>query len=88
MQANSSGAIPFIDIGNRYLIHGAQYNPQVLQHHTWAQIAAALHDPASPIARGADGAANEITAAICKLTGNKPAHVCASPVISHLEGSM
>jgi hypothetical protein len=77
VQPDSSGAIPFIDIGNRYLIHGAQYNPQVLQHHSWAQVAAALHDPASPIAQGADGAANMITAAICKLTGGQPARVCA-----------
>jgi hypothetical protein len=88
VQPESPGAIPFIDIGNRYLIHGAQYNPQVLQHHTWAQSAAALNDPASPIARGADGAANMITAAICKITGNQPARVCASPVITQLEGQM
>jgi hypothetical protein len=86
VQADSSGAIPFIDIGNRYLIYGAQYNPQVLQGHTWAQVAAALHDPASPIAQGAGGAANMITAAICKLTGNQPARVCASPVISRIQG--
>jgi thiol-disulfide isomerase/thioredoxin len=88
VQPDSSGAIPFIDIGNRYLIHGAQYNPQVLQNHTWAQAAAALHDPASPIAQGADGAANMITAAICKMTGNQPAQVCASPVITHLQGQL
>jgi hypothetical protein len=88
VQADSSGAIPFIDLGNKYLIHGAQYNPQVLQGHTWAQSAAALHDPASPVAQGADGAANMITAAICKLTGNQPAGVCASPVITHLQGQM
>lgn len=34
----------------------------------------------SPIARGADGAANVITAAICKITGSRPARVCAAPV--------
>jgi uncharacterized protein DUF929 len=44
--------------------------------YTWAQVAAALHDPGSPIAQGADGAANMITAAICKITGNQPARVC------------
>jgi hypothetical protein len=86
--AGDAGAIPFLDIGNRYLVNGAQYNPQVLQGLTWAQVAAALNDPSSPVAQGADGAANMITAAICKVTGNQPAKVCASPAIAHLEGRL
>ncbi len=39
---------------------------------TGAQIAAALNDPSSPIAQGAIGAANYMTAAICTMTGNQP----------------
>jgi hypothetical protein len=54
------------------------FDPQVLQGKTWAQIAAALHDPSSEIAQGALGAANYMTAAICKMTGNQPASVCSS----------
>jgi Domain of unknown function (DUF929) len=88
VSANSSGAIPFIDIANQYLIHGAQYDPQVLQGHTWSQVASALHDPASPIAQGADGAANMITAAICRVTHNQPGSVCDSPVIQHAAGQL
>jgi len=83
--ATSAGAIPFIDLGGRYLINGAQYNPQVLQGHTWAQVAAALHQPSSPIGQGADGAANMITAALCKLTGNQPAAVCTAPAITRIQ---
>jgi hypothetical protein len=83
--ADGAGGIPFIDLGNQYLINGAQYNPQVLQGHTWAQVAAALHDPSSPIARGADGSANMITAAICKLTGGKPGNVCGAPAITRIQ---
>ncbi|MCW2494691.1 MAG: hypothetical protein JWQ77_615 [Jatrophihabitans sp.] len=75
---NSSGGIPFVDIGGKYLISGASYDPQVLQGKTHAQIAAALSDPTSAIAKGADGTANVITAALCQLTGNKPAAVCTS----------
>lgn len=86
--AADAGSIPFIDLGGRYLIHGAQYDPQVLQGLTWAQVAAALRDPSSAIAQGADGAANMITAAICKLTGSQPAAVCASPVITHIRGQL
>jgi hypothetical protein len=75
----STGAIPFIDIGNRYIIVGASYDPQVLQGKTAAQIAAALSDPTSAIAKGALGTANVITAAICAITNQKPAAVCNSP---------
>ncbi len=85
-QANS-GAIPFIDLGNKYLVAGAQYDPTVLTGKTWSQVAAALKDPASPIAKGANGAANLLTAAICKLTNNKPANVCTSS-ITNLQGQI
>lgn len=81
-------SFPFIDFGNRYMITTPIYNPQVLQGKTWAQIAAALHNPGDPIAQGANGAANYITATICKITGNKPASVCAAPAISTLAGKL
>jgi Domain of unknown function (DUF929) len=80
----SAGSIPFIDLGNRYMISGASYNYTVLQGHTWSQIAAALHDPSTAIAQGADGAANYLTAAICKLSANQPASAC-TPVVRSLE---
>ena len=73
-----SGSIPFVDIGGKYLISGASYDPTVLQGKTHAQIAAALSDPTSPIAKAVDGTANLITAAICKTTASAPAAVCSS----------
>jgi thiol-disulfide isomerase/thioredoxin len=82
------GAIPFIDFGGKYLVHGAQYNPQLLAGQSWAQVAAALQDPSSSIAKGADGAANMITATICKVTNNQPSSVCTAPVIKSLEGQL
>jgi thiol-disulfide isomerase/thioredoxin len=82
-----ANSFPFIDIGNKYMIK-IIYDPQVLQGKTWSQIAAALHDPSSPIARGVDGAANYMTAAICKVTNNKPAGVCTSPAITSLAGKL
>jgi hypothetical protein len=78
--AYDPGSYPFIDFGNKYVITAPIYNPAVLQGKTWAQIAAALHTPSSPIAQGADGAANYITAAICKMTGNQPASACTAAV--------
>jgi len=76
------GSIPFIDIGNRYVEVGnlAPYGPQDLQGMTWTQVAAALRDPSTPVARGAIGSANYLTAGICKLTGNRPATACTAPV--------
>jgi hypothetical protein len=82
-----SGSIPFVDFGGQYIVSGASYNPQVLAGLTWAQIAAALHDPSSAIAKGVDGTANRITAALCKLTNNQPASAC-TPVVKALEAKL
>ena len=69
---------PFIDFGNKYVLKTPTYDPGVLAGMTWAQVAAALHNPSSAAAQGADGSANFITAAICKMTGGKPGNVCTS----------
>jgi uncharacterized protein DUF929 len=78
--AANNDAIPFIDFGNRYMSVGASYDPGVLQGLTWSQIAADLHDPSTGVAKSVLGAANYITAALCKLTGNKPAAACTAAV--------
>ena len=82
-----SGGYPFIDFGNRF-IAGTTFDPQVLHGLTWSQIAADLHNPSSPVARGANGSANLFTAAICKITGNAPANVCTAAPVSTLEGKI
>ena len=84
MSSQDAGAIPFVDFGNKYLISGASYSPQLLQGKTWSQIATALKDPTSSIAKAIDGTANYITAAICQLTGNQPASAC-TPAVQALE---
>jgi hypothetical protein len=76
--ANSAGSIPFMDIGNRYVLSGATYQPQVLQGRSADSIAAALADPTSDISKGAVGSANVLTAAICSITKQQPSTVCAS----------
>jgi thiol-disulfide isomerase/thioredoxin len=84
VSSSDAGSIPFVDFGNKYLISGSSYSPQVLQGKTWSQIATALKDPTSSIAKAVDGTANYITAAICKLTGNQPASAC-TPAVQALE---
>jgi thiol-disulfide isomerase/thioredoxin len=71
-------AIPFVDIGNRYDLPQIQYAPSALAGLSWSQVAAAMRNPASPIGKDIDGAANKITAAICQLTKNRPVGACAS----------
>lgn len=69
VSSGNSGGLPFVDIGNKYLALGAQYEPTVLSGLTWSQIATDLSNPGSPVAQSIDGAANRITAALDKLTG-------------------
>jgi len=80
--SSSGGAIPFVDFGNKYLISGASYSPQVLAGLSWATIASDLSNPNSAVAKAVDGTANYITAAICQLTGNQPASACTATVKS------
>lgn len=71
--ADQSGSVPFLDIGNRFVLAGAQYNPQVLATLTVSQVAAQLRDPASPIGRAIDQSANALIAAINQaLAANRP----------------
>jgi hypothetical protein len=79
---SDGNSIPFIDIGNKYteISNLPPYGPQDLSGKSWSQIAAALRDPSTAIAQGADASANYLTAGICTLTGNQPATACTSTV--------
>jgi hypothetical protein len=79
---------PFIDFGNKFVLKGPIYNPAVLAGKSWSQIAAALHDPSSPVAQNVLGAANYVTAAICRMTNNQPANVCSSQAVTAVQGGM
>ena len=82
------GSIPFVDIGNRYLLPQVQYVPSALAGLSWSQVAAAMRDPSSLVARDIDGAANMITAAICTLTHGQPGGVCQSAGVKAAAGSL
>jgi len=69
---------PFIDFGNKFVITGPLYDPGVLAGLSWQQVSADLHNPSSPVAQGALGAANFITASICKMTNGQPGSVCTA----------
>jgi hypothetical protein len=84
-----TGAIPFIDMGNKYVQVGNlyPYGPTVIDGKSWSQIGAALSQPKSAIAQGVLGSANYMTAGICKLTNNQPASAC-TPAIQALESKL
>jgi thiol-disulfide isomerase/thioredoxin len=88
VQAANAGSIPFVDFGNKWITSGASYSYQVLQGKTWSQVADELRNPSTPVAQGADGAANVMTAAICKLTNGQPASVCSTPLIKSLQSQL
>jgi Domain of unknown function (DUF929) len=83
---NVGSAIPFIDIGNKYVQVGnlSPYSPDLLKGKNWTDVAAALSQPTSTIAKGLLGNANYMTAGICTLTGNQPSTAC-TPQIQALE---
>ena len=72
--ADQSGAVPFLDIANRYILAGAQYNPQVLAGLSAAQIASQLSNPSSAVAQAIDGSAQVIIAAINQVLHSAAAH--------------
>ena len=84
----AGGALPFVDIGNRYLLPQVQYAPSVLAGMSWAQISAAMRDPSSTVGKDIDGAANILTAAICAITNGQPGGVCHSAGVRAAAGSI
>jgi len=80
-------AVPFTDFGNRYALTGSSFDPGVLEHETWSQIAAELRNPHGIRGRSILGAVNYLTAAICQLTHDQPATACTPAVRSLLPGS-
>jgi hypothetical protein len=85
--ANSRG-YPFIAFSNKAVMKGPIWDAAVLQGKSWSQIAAALKDPASPIAKSVLGGANYITGAICKMTNNQPSDVCSSPAVQAVQSGL
>src|SRR6266851_204628 len=83
-----AGGIPFIDIGNRYIVSSASYSPQDLANLQWQNIANDLADSNSAVSKDILGTANYLTAGICMMTQQQPGSVCSTPVIQSIEQSL
>jgi hypothetical protein len=73
---SSAKTFPLLDIANHYVQVGASFSPTVLDGLSQSQIADDLAYPASPVTQAVVASANEITAAICTVTGQRPTAVC------------
>jgi hypothetical protein len=82
------GAIPFVDVGNRYLEVGASSPASVLEGLGLDQVASDLGDPARPVAKALDGAANYLIATLCSMTYQRPSPVCSLPTIVPAEARL
>lgn len=72
----SDSTVPLLDISNRYTLAGSAFPPSLLTGLTQSQIASALTTPTAPVTQAVLASANEITAAICAVTGERPITVC------------
>ncbi len=69
---------PFVDVANRVVVRQAGLSPETLAGLTRDGIAARLADPTSAVTQAILVAANELTASICDVDGERPGAVCAS----------
>jgi len=75
-----SPGYPFLYFDGKYVSIAGPVDPSVLLGKSWSQISSSLSNPSSPIAKSVVGAANHIAAAICTLTGDKPAGACPANI--------
>jgi hypothetical protein len=78
VSAESAGAVPFVDFGNRFVMSGSTFTPSLLSGLSHEQIVSALGSPDGPVSAGVLGSANAFTALLCGLTGGQPGEVCNS----------
>ncbi len=78
--AGGAGSTTFalVNVGNRYVLTGSAFAPSVLTGLDQGQVAGDLTQPASSLTQAVVGAANELSAAICAVDGDRPVSVCHS----------
>ncbi len=92
---NVSG-YPFMDIGDRYILTAASYDPGVLRSNPSDQNSSPLshQDIAGQLSSGNQvskdilGTANYLTAATCAITNNQPASACTNSAVQQIETSL
>jgi hypothetical protein len=65
-----------VDVAGRWVLSGANFSPTVLAGMNQSQIAGTLTTRAAPLTQAVVASANEITATICSVDGDRPGAVC------------
>ena len=91
LQKYTQGSIPFVDLGGKYAIEGAEYTPSLLAQYSNAQAQSIGHTGLTPnqvaqqiaggstaVAATIDADAGAIVSDLCQLTGGKPGNVCSA----------
>jgi hypothetical protein len=73
-----TGGIPFLDLNNRWVIQGSEFDPINLANQSRNSIAAGLRDPSIPVTQAIITTANLVSAGICAMTKSQPTSVCHS----------
>jgi len=70
-------ATPFLDFANRAVqIGSGSIAPQLMAGKSWPQLAIALRQPKTALGAALLDEADSLTAALCRLSGNRPASAC------------
>jgi len=75
---DTAGSIPFVALFGSFVSQGASYSPEILKGMSHQQVAQAMQDPETEVARNVDAMANVFSAIICKASDGQPADVCTS----------
>jgi hypothetical protein len=67
---------PLVDIANRFTLLGSAFSPAAFNNLSASEIASDLTYPTNPVTQAVLSEANELTAAICAVTGQRPGTVC------------
>ena len=84
----SPGTFPFVDIGNRMVTSTSGFSPAVLVKQSQADIAGGLSQAGDPITQAVVASANDLTAGICAVTGQRPGSVCSGKGVRDAEASL
>jgi hypothetical protein len=75
---DTAGSIPFLNLFGSFVSQGASYSPDILAGMSHAEIAQAMQDPGTEVAKNVDAMANIFSAIICQATDGQPGDVCTS----------
>ncbi len=78
IQKYTQGSIPFVDLGGRTAILGAELNAHLLAGLTHTQILGQIHQGSSTLAANIYADAGAIVSNLCQLTHGKPGNVCSA----------